>query len=175
MEISEKLQIKAQTELDKLQTEISAAQSVVTDKASTCKKLKDRIDAATVQLLTTQSDKRELELQVSALNDTKLQLAHDIATVEQQLKVAQTKVILADKAYQAQVDEKQAAIAKLDASLLDRTQFIEALRQEESVLRSSMAAWQKTLEEKDKNLRIREQKVELGENKLIQNSNLLNL
>lgn len=90
-------------------------------------------------------------------------------------KAIHQRIVRLEEEYATKSADKEAAQAIIDGKLLTSQQEWEQHQQEDTVVRNSLAEWQKRLEERDKNLRIRERKVEQGEGKLIQNSGLLNL
>lgn len=112
------------------------------------------IDSLTITRITLEDEIDALRIAESGLNERILAL---------KLK---DESILADKKRQVKL---------LEAQALELAQIIELRSQEESKTRETLAIWKKTLDKKDENLRIREQKVQMSESKIIQNSNLLNL
>lgn len=73
------------------------------------------------------------------------------------------------------VQDKEKSIALIDAKILESSQQLDLVQDKERLIRGDLATWQRTLEEKDKNLRIRERKVDEGENKIVNNASLMNL
>lgn len=126
------------------------------------------VKAAGVQLQSIRQDtaaateeKQGLEIDIDAFCATKDALSSQIAT------------LYAD--YKQQVASKGKTVAILEAKILDLSQKAEAFGSQEETTRQNLADWQRILEERDRNLRVREMKVEEGEGKLIANANLMNL
>lgn len=110
---------------------------------------------------TAEEQKRTLESELEALQGSKDNLGHKIMTL--------------DADYDQKATEKSKIVAILDTKILDLSQRAEEFEGQEEAIRQNLADWQKVLEARDKNLRIREVKVEQGEDKLVANANLMNL
>lgn len=110
---------------------------------------------------TAEEQKRTIESELETLQATKDSLGHKIAAL--------------DADYDQKTAEKGKIVALLDAKILDLSQQSESFTVQEETTRQNLAKWQRILEERDVNLRIREAKVEQGEDKLVTNANLMNL
>ncbi len=121
------------------------------------------------------SHKQQLIKDIGVMDDKKTVLKQEIEALNIQKSDISSKILGIDNEYRDKIAEKEQLLKQLDAKLLDVTTSIRQFKEEEATARTQLATWRKTLEEKDQNLRLREQKVEQGENKLINNSNLLNL
>lgn len=115
-----------------------------------------------------QADISELEADNNALHSEitenealRMKLIEDIQVLETE--------------FQIESADKEKKIQLLDAQILDKVSRSDEITRNEYTTRSDIALQLRNIDEKDRNLRIREQKVEMGEAKLIQNSNLLNL
>jgi chromosome segregation ATPase len=173
---------EATAELDTLETEIEAMKTTITAVRADLRTTKAALKATEQQLAEVQgavaiaiNEKSRLELEVSALETAKLQLIEDSASLDGQITGRKGELDTIEAEYAAKVADKEAAITLLDAKLLDRGNDIERLNHQEETLRQDLVAWQRRLEEQDKNLRIREAKVNIGEDKIVQNSQLMNL
>lgn len=100
-------------------------------------------------------------LAIDDLNSQKQQILTDISNLE-------TK-------YSDIATEKELYISQLDAKISDLVVNLDNRQREEMITRNDIAIMQKSLDEQDKNLRIREEKVSQGEDRLVNNANLLNL
>lgn len=114
---------------------------------------------------------RDIETSSNTLTDIKVEIEQEESTLSQ-LKYDIKNLNLQ---YESDKNEKENIISDLNAKLLNITQSIEEKTQEFDKQRTDLAQWQSMLEQRDKNLRLRELKVEEGENKIVQNHNLLNL
>lgn len=119
---------------------------------------------------------------IQDLETRKSEISEEITTLEQRLDVQKADVAYYQTHYEAskkQHDEEESKTKQnlqlSENKILENTQLFEQQTREIELTRSELASWHKALEERDQNLRIREQKVEQGENKIIRNSNLLNL
>lgn len=115
-----------------------------------------------------ESQKTELEVAIRQLMEsTKPLQAKNDSLIERNAEL--------ETEYEQKITEKEYTIELLDAKVLKQTQDMEENSHNEEKTRKQLADWKKELDAKDSNLRIREAKVAMGEGKLIQNSNLLNL
>lgn len=119
--------------------------------------------------------KTELETANSSLTDIKTELQAEISTLETTKDAKQTALEDLIARYEAIDEEKQESLLLVNSKLLKDTQKLQEVQEKETTIRSELSVWQRQLEERDRNLRVREIKVSTGEDKLIQNSNLLNL
>lgn len=123
------------------------------------------------------------------LTAQKLQLQTDIAeltrgqsVIEEELPLliaqkAHLEEDIADKQVESEkiTIDRQLKVQALEAQSLKLAQDMEMRIKEDVQTREDLAKRQKMLDERDRNLRIRESKVEMGEGKIIQNANLMNL
>lgn len=75
----------------------------------------------------------------------------------------------------SKIQDSEAKLQRLRQEINDIGQKIEQRRNEDLAIRKKLALWEKSLAEKDRNLRIRQTKISNSEDIIIQNSNLLNL
>lgn len=104
---------------------------------------------------------KDLEESIIKTEERKTQVEFELSTLESDYEVKKT--------------EKELKITQLDSRIVELATTLDERRKEELITRSDLAIMSKALEERDRNLRIREEKVNQGENKLVQNSSLLNL
>lgn len=156
--------------------------------ASVAPKLAD-IKAADEKLSLVKLETNQLTRDNQELTEQKTTLEVDVSTKLEELRGLEAKLppLLADiEQKQAKVDEldglykeelekKQKQVQLLRAESLELAQSMDIARKNEVTTRENLAAFKRTLDAKEQNIRIREQKVEMGEDKLVQNSNLLNL
>jgi chromosome segregation ATPase len=139
------------------------------------KLIEKAIDEAKALVETLATDKTELERQNSVLAEQKTAKEAEISRLTETEANLLVRVGELDDEYAGKIAEKEQSLELLNAKVLDQANNLDKMHQEEQIIRNDLAAWQKRLEAKDQNLRIREAKVEGGEEKLIQNSNLLSL
>lgn len=123
-----------------------------------------------------QSDVKELlQADISEL-ETYNNILHSETTEAEALKMKLIEDIQGlETEYTEKKEQNDKNIEFLDAQILEKSQNIETIQEKEYLIRTDLAKWQKRLEDQDKNLRIRELKVQEGETKIVQNANLLNL
>lgn len=119
--------------------------------------------------------KAEVELQVSTLNADKMALEGNIKQLIARRNVLERDITELDNIYAGKEAEKQLQLDKLDKKVLRATQELDKAQGDQDITRDRLATWERSLETRDKNIRIREAKVSQGENRLLQNSELLNL
>lgn len=182
--------------LDNLKTRIS---ELTTKQSALLKQAKASVNVLKLTDADLENAQKELEVVKVAIQDGKVQIEllteqqitlelsiSEKTTEENRLKSAILVLQDSFKEWNALTDDleekynnatvsKEAEIKLLDAKLLAGRQEIEQYQQEMQTTRISLAERQKQLDERDLNLRIREAKVEQGEDKIIRNSNLLNL
>lgn len=122
-----------------------------------------------------ESEKVHLEQCVSDLVDKKRDLETSVNALDSEFAACELRIIQAEAKYTVLITKKEAVVKNLDTKTLDMLHKIKESEVAESATREDLSRWQRVLEERDRNLRIRENKVEMGEDKLVQNSNLLNL
>lgn len=103
----------------------------------------------------------QIKAEIEALEAEKLQYLADYEQQKTDMDADQVK--------------KETAIRDLEATLVRLSLEIEERELRESLTRNDLAKWERTLQERDQNLRIRETKVGQSEDKLVRNSKLLNL
>lgn len=124
---------------------------------------------------TQQASKQQLELDISILSDKLTALTDSVVSLEAKEATHTQRMAELEEEYTAKLAEKEKSLALLDAKLLDRANQLQQNSDQFTIEKDRLATWQKQLDVRDKNLRVREINVETGESKLIQNSNLLNL
>lgn len=135
----------------------------------------DHAKAQEQRVLAFTGQQKELEQSISLLDTRKNDLLGEVEELEGQLAEKKQSVAIQIDVLDASIEEKQRTMTVLDTKLVEIKQEMELQQAKDSLTRSSLADWQKTLEERDRNLRIRELKVEQGEGRLTQNADLLNL
>lgn len=122
------------------------------------------------------SHSQDLASQLSQMQKQAETLETHIQHHKNELSADQKKLESLNKAiFETKKHQKEHDLALLDAKTLDLAQNIEQREEEVNQIRDKFANWQKELEKRDSNLRIREAKVKMGEDKLLTNSDLLNL
>lgn len=134
-----------------------------------------QLEAAKSELNEVVTSKSQLEPDVSKLNTEKLELTDELEQLATKRDAILVAIADVDAEYSQKVATRESELKLAEAKLLDVRQSIELEATEFEKTRSSLAEWQKILADKDQNLRIREQKAEQSERKIIQNSNLMNL
>lgn len=149
----------------------------------------DLIKSAEDKLTTLQSEANYLERNKSTLEEQETAILAHISQLEssrieltdeiEALKLSESNLVdrvsNLETQYEAVLADKKHSVEVLDARALQLSQAMELRVTEDTKTRESLAIWKKTLDKKDENLRIREHKIQMGESKIIQNSNLLNL
>lgn len=122
-----------------------------------------------------EQQKTALQAEYSHLEQQKPALESEITDLE--AKKAQLIQVTADldTLYSQKTVEKEKGLNLLDAKVLEASQKVQTAQAELQLMRDDYATMQKLMDERDRNLRIRESKVELGEGKLVSNSALLEL
>lgn len=150
------------------QNDLVAANTQLMSAMQQSRRIIEAVKASETQLQGLQRDigaaeeqKRAFGAELEVLQGTKDSLGHKIATL--------------DADYEQKAAEKAKIVAILDAKILNLSQQAEEFERQEEASRQNLAEWQKVLEVRDKNLRVREIKVEQGESKLVANANLMNL
>lgn len=139
--------IDAKKELEAINTDIDVAKSSLQD-------INDLIEKAKVELQTA-------NYQIDEAVKRKSDLSREIVNKEVE--------------FETQKQERESTISILDSKIVDLATSLDQRRQEELTTRGDLAIWEKALEERDLNLRIREEKVNQSESKIIRNSNLMNI
>lgn len=133
------------------------------------------LDKATQKYTALLDESTALKTEISNLLQKQSDLLQTIETTQTEFEAAVARNQASEAVFKKEQSTRERKLQTLAAKILEKAQLLEKQEQEDMITRQSLATWQRTLEEKDKNLRIRESKVEQGEGKLIQNSNLLNL
>lgn len=110
---------------------------------------------------TAQTETGELQGEVTRLSGLKESLSSEVGKI---------KITLDEK-----TKEYDKTIAEYEARIKSLAERMAKIYDEEKIIRADLASQQAMLDEKDKNLRIREAKVQEGEGTLLRNANLLNL
>lgn len=128
----------------------------------------DSVNALRDEVLALESTKSELIMQIHASNNKIDENKETILMLEAQLDTLRTKHASKKAKYEHE-------IAILTTQYVDITEKIEESKANEHIIREQLVARSIALDEREKNLRIREQKVEQNEQRILANSNLLNL
>lgn len=154
--------------LERLNVDIEDAKRCLVAAENLVKKARDEITPLG-------TEKRSLELTISEMTEQQQVLRLSIASLQDIFKDWQKRADGAEAEYADKTASKEKIIQTLDTKILAVTQALEERQLAETSTRDELAKMQRTLDERDRNLRIRETKVEQGESKLIQNANLMNL
>lgn len=120
-------------------------------------------------------DRQTLDTAIDALTTEKSRLNEELPPLREQAALLVGRIDDAEKALAQLTDKRERQIETLDTLILQKTQQLEAMKLEETATRDYLASWERTLGERDTNLRLREAKVQDGESKLVRNADLLNL
>lgn len=112
---------------------------------------------------------------VAALKDQEIQVADDLSSLKDEIDQRQEALDGLTDDFNTKKDRYAAEILVLEGKKQDLSQEIIQNRAEDDKVRENLAVWQQQLEEKDKNLRIREARVSDKEKAIARNYNLLNL
>lgn len=172
-----------------LERAINKKQSEVNDLEHTKKVLIQAINDLNSDRTSLKSEVITLKDELKELDSTKTEYTGRINDL--QVEIDNLTIVYADKSKQlelitTQLDELETdfvtkksdleqSIAILEAKENELAQRILDNNAQDQKVRENLAEWDKKLAAKDKNLRIREMRVETGEAKIVQNANLLNL
>lgn len=120
-------------------------------------------------------DKNQLEMSLKESEESEIDIKSSILGAQNDLKIYEERLNTVKLEYSSKLSEKEEKLSLLDTKILMRANEIEQQHKNEEQTRNDLAIRQKSLDEWDKNLRIREEKVAMGEDKLIRHSNLLKL
>jgi chromosome segregation ATPase len=123
--------------------------------------LKETEETINAAIVDAQVNVRNLRDDIDALTEEKVRYEDSIASLE--------------KVQTEKVDGYEKTIALLEAKKESLSKEIIENRSQDDKIRENLASWGRTLEEKDKNLRIREAAVAEKEKAIVRNYNLLNL
>ncbi len=115
--------------------------------------------AAEVQRL--ESTERGLKDSIKELTDKKSCLYSDVERMEHE--------------FGPKIEEKEAYIAELDGKIVSAIRELETLQKEEQRIREDLAVREKALEDRDQNLRLREAKADIADQRILANANLMKL
>lgn len=121
------------------------------------------------------SRQAEYQERVDCLQNEEQELKKRIDVLQNVFVEWQDRSASAEVSYKKKIDEKKNLVQILESKILQSNQELEKRHVEELSIRGEFADRERLLNERDKNLRIRETKVEQGEQKMLQNSDLLNL
>lgn len=173
--IAQKLKLKTDKELGDVTTRLESVYKAVESAQDDLVITRKQQEEADQQLADVQQQRLVVEQSISKLTEEENRLLSSISDKEAVLYALEQQEISDRDAFVAAEALRSQKLKELDAKLLVVVDEINQNADEFNNTRDSLATWQKTLEERDKNLRVRELKVEQGEGKLIQNANLLNL
>lgn len=145
---------------------------ILTDRIPDLNREADEIGKTIISLNT---DKLAAEQRVNILSDEEIRLETSILVLQDAFKDWQQKLDGAQIEYATKIANKEEILKNLNANLLKITQELDEKQRIESSIRDELAVTHRLQDERDKNLRVREAKIEQGESKLIQNANLMNL
>lgn len=98
-----------------------------------------------------------------------------LIALQEKVSALESKIISYNTEYDDKITDKEYQLHILDAKLLEKANQASEINNNDMKTRQDLAVRAKLLDEKDKNIRVREQKVQQGEEKLIRNSNLMDL
>lgn len=169
-------------QLDSQNSDLQILDKAIIDKLSETKKLETDTDVLRVEYSQLERNnavlgeqEKALSSDINTLQGNKSVLLEELAVLQAAKDTLNGKIAAKEAEFDTKIATKERQLAQLEAKLLSVAQEIEKSRQDEEIVRNELATWQRKLEGQDRNLRIREQKVEMGESKLISNANLMNL
>lgn len=171
----EKLISDRENEINELSAEKDALQHINKDLLDKNDTILASIDQYTQKISVLEHRKQDMESEVTLISDRKIQITSELGDLESQIEQKRKKMNNDTTRYDDFIQSKEKQLDILNAKLLDSAQKVDLNQKYEETTRRQLATWQKALDERDVNLRIRESKIEMGEDKLIQNSNLMNL
>lgn len=119
--------------------------------------------------------KQALNQEISELQNSRLSLLKEQTALEAQIQGKKADLNDLSEEFTAKKTEFEGEISLLEAKKQKISQEIIDNKAKDEAVRENLSNWSKTLDEKDKNLRIREAKVAEKEKAIVRNYNLLNL
>lgn len=113
--------------------------------------------------------------ELSNLKDTQAKLMQEQTALESQIQGKKADLSGLSEEFTTKQAEFEQELSILEAKKQKISQEIIDNKAKDEVVRENLSNWSKTLDEKDKNLRIREAKVAEKEKAIVRNYNLLNL
>ncbi len=162
-------------ELSKADTLLQEATERLRNIESLCTTRASEISALEKQAGNLTAEKLKLTHDIEDARDQEQILRNDIDLLQDVLTQTQQKVELSNKEYNDGINDKRKLLKILENKILENNQILEQRHVDEVSLRNELADKERLLNERDQLLRVREAKVEIGENKILRNSNLLNL
>lgn len=166
---------KVEAELTELEHTKKVLQAANTDLREQNLTLTSEITVSQELLTDLTTKENDTSLRISGLSAKKVDL-------EDELHILNDKISLKNDELDALItdfDTKQGnytrAISVLEQKKQDLMQEIISNKENDEKVRDNLAKWAKTLEEKDKNLRVREAQVDQKEKAIARNYNLLNM
>lgn len=158
-----------------LEYDVSKLQSTIT----TLYQTRDEQDV----LIGQQSDKieqfdgriRVLTGEYNRMNDDKYSLKSSVLELTGQESLLRSKIERLSGEYESRTAQLEKELAELDNKVKNSQQKLIDINRQEEIIRGDLATRQMRLDEQDKNLRIREMKVQSAENQIRANANLLDL
>lgn len=112
---------------------------------------------------------------IATAHEQKQRLEDEVAILQSQSDTLTQRVEQLQNDIRTKTEQYNTNIAILEQKKQDLTTEIVENRAADEKVRENLASWSKTLDERDKNLRIRESKVNEQEKSIARNYNLLNL
>lgn len=165
----------AEAEIQNLEYTKDKLNEVLTSLARQKSDLTVSIDKQMALLSTQKTENETLRTSIPLLIIEKEALETEILGLrayKAELVKKNTKVL---EDYKAETTQKERLLDNIDIKIHEKTQLLERQIDELQIVRNAMAKRQLELDEREKNLRLRETKVEQSEDKLLINANLLNL
>lgn len=172
--LESKLQ-RLRDKIEESQVSLSISQESLHNTQREKKHLADDVKDLSNQLEQYENTKLILKDDISDLNTYKKTLENDIEALEGVKSTWTDKMLTLDEEYSTKKQGLESDLANINAKLDEVTVIIEDKIAEDTKTRTDLATWEHALQERDANLRRRENKVSDGENKITRNSNLLKL
>lgn len=138
-------------------------------------KLKESVITSVADLRSAETSRNAIENSISHLTEDKTTLENLIKDQKNTLETLEKSIPNLEEELKIKQSEIKEKLTLLEQEFIQKTQDLDQLGKNEQTVRENLAQRDVLLQERDKNLRIREMKVEEGENKLLANANLLQL
>lgn len=165
----------AQNDLKKTVKRQENAENAVATAKQELKNVYKQQEAAESAVARAENELLSIEQRVSAKLEDDQSLTRQVETKKSELSKAKTALKVFTVKSKDKIDELEKAIKSAELRLAVVLQEIDEQVRLDATTRKELANRQIELDKREENLRLREQKVEQGEDKLIRHSNLLNL
>lgn len=169
------LALEASAELNQLEAKIIVAKDDLLTLTDKVEKAEHAWSLEKERTLDLGEAVNSLQRQVSELQDVKAQLKLDIAELNTELESKNARLGGLEATYTTKKTEKEAELLIIVDKLYAKTEELTKVEQIMDIERRDIASRQQALDERDKNLRLREAKARNDEESIRSNAGLLNL